>query len=46
MVKREVKLEKQDPHLSFASAFTHGDVLDDASDKGKKTMASAYGVAS
>ncbi|KAM3405627.1 hypothetical protein ACQJBY_008248 [Aegilops geniculata] len=45
VVKREVKLEKPDPDLSFASAFTDRRVLDDANDKGKKTGASAYGGA-
>uniref|UniRef100_A0A453DMA2 Helicase ATP-binding domain-containing protein n=1 Tax=Aegilops tauschii subsp. strangulata TaxID=200361 RepID=A0A453DMA2_AEGTS len=42
---REVKVEKPDPDLSFASAFTDRRVLDDANDKGKKTGASAYGGA-
>lgn len=45
VVKREVKVEKPDPDLSFASAFTDRRVLDDANDKGKKTAASAYGGA-
>ncbi|XBI60835.1 hypothetical protein VPH35_041711 [Triticum aestivum] len=45
VVKREVKVEKPDPDLSFASAFTDRRVLDDANDKGKKTGASAYGGA-
>ncbi|XP_048560097.1 SNF2 domain-containing protein ENL1-like [Triticum urartu] len=45
VVKREVKVEKPDPDLSFASAFTDRRVLDDANDKGKKTASSAYGGA-